>query len=181
MTHERNAASRSKTIKRIIIYSLLTLVISIAECSVFSSLNICPATPDLILGLVIAIAMLDSIRSAMVVGICAGFLCDALCRTGTQSFSTLFYLLAVLILGTLAEKMLPRFTSWLCLMALGLIMRATFTAILVCIALKTIPSADIFRSVILPELVATAILSLPTYPIVKLCVIPIRSHSRFSF
>ena len=125
--------------------------------------------------------MLDSIRPAMVVGICAGFLCDALCRTGAQSFSALFYLLAALILGTLAEKMLPRFTSWLCLMALGLIMRAIFTAILVCIALKAIPTADIFRSAVIPELATTAILSLPIYPTVKLCVIPIRSHSRFSF
>jgi hypothetical protein len=181
MSHERSGNARGESVKRIIIYSILALLISVAQCSLFSSLDICPATPDLILGLVIAAAMLDSVRPAMVIGISAGFLCDALCHSGDRSFSALFYLLAVLLLGTLAEKMLPRFYSWLCLMAIGLILRAAYTAVLACIAIRALPAPSILLSAILPELAVTAILCLPIYPIVRLCVKPIKAHSRFSF
>ena len=36
-------------------------------------------------------------------------------------------------------------------------------------------------AVLIPELITTAILCIPAYPLVKLCVIPMKARSRFSF
>ena len=172
---------RPELIKRIVIYSLLVILVSVAQCSFFSALDICPAMPDLVIGAVIAVAMIDSAGAAMIVGICAGFLTDSLAKSASCSFSALFYLLVALLLGTLAQKMLPRFMSWVCLMIPALLMRAVYTALCAFISVRALPSVSMLQTLILPELIATAILSLPIYPIVKLCNIPMNSHGKFSF
>ena len=172
---------RPELIKRTVIYSLLVILVSTAQCSFFSALKICPATPDLVIGTVIAVAMIDSAGAAMIVGICAGFLTDALAKSASCSFSALFYLFAALLLGTLAQKMLPRFMSWIFLMIPALFMRAAYTVLCAFISVRALPSLSMLQTLILPELITTAILSLPIYPIVKLCNIPMTSHGKFSF
>lgn len=167
-------------IKRIIIYGILVLLITSAQCAFFSQLNICPATPDLVIGMVIAIAMLDSIRSAAVAGIAAGFVADAIGSAGNLSFSALFYLVSALILGTAASKMLPRFISFLLLFLPALALRAAYTTICIAVKIRALPSLSVVGSILLPELITTAILCAPMYFIVKLCIIPIKPRSRFN-
>ena len=183
MTNRRinNHSIRPELIKRIIIYGVLVLLTASAQCSFFAQLNICPATPDLIIGVVLAVAMLDSIKAATAVGIAAGFVSDALGSVGSLSFSALFYLVCAVILGTIACKMLPKFLSFVCLLIPALTLRAVYTALCLCLKIGSIPSLSLLGSVLLPEIIVTAILCIPLYPIVKLCVIPINSHSRFSF
>ena len=172
---------RDGLIKRIIIYGFLVLIISSAQCSFFAGLNICPATPDLVIGLVLAVALLDSVRSASAVGIAAGFVSDALGSAGSLSFSALFYLICAVIFGSVARKMLPRFLSFVCLLIPALALRAIYTTLCLCFRIRSIPSISILTSILLPEIAVTAILCIPLYPIVKLCVIPMNSRSRFSF
>ncbi|MBE6549814.1 MAG: hypothetical protein E7670_05240 [Ruminococcaceae bacterium] len=172
---------RPELIKRVIIYGILILLISSAQCSFFAGLKICPATPDLVIGIVLAVSLLDSIRSAAAVGIAAGFVTDALGSTGSFSFSALFYLVCAVILGSIACKMLPRFLSFLCLLIPALALRAVYTTLCVCLKLHSVPPLSILASLVLPEIIVTAVLCIPLYPIVKLCVIPVKSRSRFSF
>ena len=61
-------------VKKILVYSLLSLLLASLQCSFFARLSICPATPDLMLGLVAAIALLDSREAAAICGIGCGVL-----------------------------------------------------------------------------------------------------------
>lgn len=172
---------RPELLKRIFIYGALVLLIGSAQCSFFSQLDICPATPDLMIGTVLAIALLDSQRSAAVVGLCGGFFTDALGNSGSLSFSALFYLLCAAILGYFSLKMLPRFLSFACLMLPALALRALYTALCLCVRAHGLPPLQIMTSTLIPEIITTALLCLPLYPIVRLCVIPMNARSRFSF
>ena len=172
---------RPELIKRIVIYGILILLISSAQCSFFANIKICPATPDLIIGIVLAVSLLDSIKAAAAVGIAAGFVTDALGSAGNLSFSALFYLIGAVILGSIACKMLPRFLSFLCLLIPSLALKAIYTTLCICLKIRAIPSLAILSSLLLPEIIVSAVLCIPLYPIVKLCVIPMRSRSRFSF
>ena len=177
----RSHGIRPELLKRVIIYGILILVISSAQCSFFSNLKICPATPDLIIGIVLAVSLLDSTKAAAAVGVSAGFITDALGSAGSFSFSALFYLICAVMLGSVAEKMLPRFLSFLCLLIPAVAFRAVYTAVCICLKIHSLPPISLLTSLILPEIIVTAILCIPLYPIVKLCVIPMNSRSRFSF
>ena len=172
---------RPELIKRIIIYGLMVLLGACAQCSVLAQIDILPATPDIMLGIILAVALLDSVRSACVVGICSGFLADALGCSGSVAFSALLYLIAAALLGILAQKMLPRFLSWLLLLLPMLAFRAVFTCLSLIASIHALPSATFLLHTLIPELLMTALFCIPIYPITKLCVIPISSKSRFSF
>lgn len=183
MTHRgtKNHGVRPEIVKRVVIYGILILLISVAQCSFFAQLDICPATPDLVIGIVLSIALLDSVSSAAAVGIAAGFATDALGSTGSIAFSAVFYLIAAVLLGAFAQKMLPRFMSWLCLLIPALALRAVYTLLCLSVSIHALPHPSLIGSVLIPELIVTAILCMPLYPIVRLCVIPMKAHSRFSF
>ena len=177
----KNHGVRPELIKRVIIYGILVLFIAVAQCSFFAQLDICPATPDLVIGLVIAIALLDSVGAAAAVGVAAGFVTDALGSVASSAFSAVFYLIVAVLLGAFAQKMLPRFMSWLCLIIPALALKAIYTLICLSVSISAIPSLSLIGSVLIPELIVTVILCLPAYPLVKLCVIPMNARSRFSF
>ena len=174
----KNHFARPETIKRIIIYALLVLFLSVAQCAFFSQLDICPATPDLVIGVVAAIALLDSVGAAASVGIALGFATDALGSSASFAFSPIFYLIVAILLGSFAEKMLPRFMSWVLLLLPALVLRSAYTALCICISTRALPSLSLLGAIIIPELIVTAILSIPLYPLVKLCVVPMRTRTR---
>ena len=178
--HDRRGM-RPELIKRIVIYGALVLIMATAQGSFFAQLDILPATPDLMIGVILSVALLDSVRSAAVVGICGGFLVDALGSSGSGSLSALLYLISATVLGLLAQKMLPRFLSWLCLLLPALAMRALFTSICMALSIRALPPLRLLGSILVPELIVTALLCIPIYPIVKLCVIPMDARSRFTF
>lgn len=173
-------AARGARIKRILLWGLLTLLLATAQCSFFAELHICPATPDLLLSLVLAVLLLDSVYAAATVAIGAGFLVDAL---GATSFflSPLFYFAVVLILCAPASKMLTSFPSYLLLMLPALLLRAAYT--LVCFYLMSgpMPALSHLAPVLAKEAIVTAILALGIYPTVKLFRLPLLAKSRFRF
>ena len=80
-------------IRRILIYGILLLLLSAAESAFFARLYILPAAPDLILGVVVAVSLLDSQKAGAVVGVAGGFLSDAIGSVGISlscSFSYSF-------------------------------------------------------------------------------------------
>ena len=172
--------TRSMRLKRILIFGVLCLLLATAQCSFFASLHICPATPDLLLGLVLTVLLLDSPYTATAVAIGAGFLCDALGASGFF-LSPLFYLAVVLVLSLPASKMLSAFPSYLLLVFPALVLRALYT--LLCIALVPGPLPEMSRigGTLLWEALTTLLVILPLYPIVKLCMRPLRVRSRFHF
>ena len=159
-------------LRRSIVFSVVIFLFAVIQCSFFAQLRILPAVPDLILGLVVGIAMLDSQKTAVICGVGAGFVIDAMGSSGL-SLSPLFYMLIGAFCGALAKKMLPRFISWV----VNLLVFSAAKAVLTILNLLYLPGGldlyDVAVNILLPEFICTFIICLPIYFIVKLCMIPI--------
>ncbi len=167
-------------LKRILIYGILILLLGCAQCAFFPMLDFVPVTPDLILAMLVAIALLDSQQSAAVTAVISGFFVDAI-GGGALAFSPLIYLLTVLIVSFLSAKVLKSFPSFLLLMLPALLCRGIATYLCIFISQRALPALWVFADVLLPELICTALCSVPIYFLLKLCTLPLASHSRFSF
>ena len=162
-------------VKRIVIFGLLALCLSTTMSSFFAQLLWLPATPDLMLGAVLAIALLDDRRTAAIFAVAGGVTVDALGGVGA-SLSPLLYLGVVLAVGMLGEKMLPSFVSWLILLVPSLCLRGLFSLLGYWTFVGKISMEGVFSSVLLPEAIATFLFCLPIYGLVKLCLLPLRDR-----
>lgn len=169
-------------IRRLIIYGLMTLILGAAQCAFFPLLDFCPATPDLIMGMLLAVALLDSQDSAAVCAVPAGFFMDAIGSAGL-ALSPVIYLLFVLMIGALSRKVLKSFASFALLLIPTVIYRAAATLLLCFVNANAAfpPSALIFTDIIMPEMITTGLLCMPIYFIIKFCSGALENHSRFSF
>ena len=111
---------------RILCYGLLILILASAECSFFSALRFLPATPDLLLGALVAVSLLDTRRASTVLAIGAGLVLDAVGGVGIP-LSALLYLTVSAVVGSLGEKMLPHYGSYLVLMIPAILIKEVFT------------------------------------------------------
>lgn len=171
---------RPELIKRIVIYGLLTLILGSAQCSFFPILKICPSTPDLMMGTLLAISLLDSNKSASVCAVAAGFFIDAVGGTG-PAISPLIYLFFVMFIGLFSQKMLAGFPSFALLMIPAAVYRGAATALCIFIYDGGLPKVSALMKILLPEILCTVILCLPVYFIVKLCTVPLETHGKFTF
>ena len=171
---------RPELLKRIVIYGLMTLVLGSAQCSFFPILKICPKTPDLIMGMLLAITLIDSPKSAALTALAAGFFIDAI-GGGAISLSPVIYTLFVVFISLFSHKMLSGFASFSILMIPTLFYRAIATVVSIAFENKALlPTSELF-AIILPEAMTTAICCLPLYFIVKLCTTPLETHGKFTF
>ena len=173
----RPESSRQLFLRRAIVFSPVIFLLAVAECSFFAQLSFLPAVPDLMLGTVVAVAMLDSQKSAAVCGIGAGFVVDALGASGF-SLSPVFYMLCGALSAMLAKKMLSSFLSFTVQLAIFSAVKTLFTlANLLYISTK-ISFYSVLWGILLPELLCTFVICLPIYIIIKLCMVPIDSKRR---
>lgn len=176
----RGANIKLETTKRIVIFSIATIILGSAQCSFFPMLDICKRTPDLILGLIIAVALCDNGKSAMIVSIGAGFFVDAI-GGAPLSFSPIIYFALATVIGIASEKMLKSFPSYLLLLLPSLLYRAVCTTGLALINKTATLSGEFFLNTVLIEAVSTLILCLPIYFIINIATKPLRAHKKFSF
>ncbi len=167
-----------ETAKRILIFSIATLLLGCAQCSFFSVLNICPRTPDLILGLILAVALCDNDRSAMALAVGAGFFIDAIGGSGV-SLSPLIYFIYAVIISAVSQKMMKSFPSFLLLLLPSLLYRALITVTMTVLVGSSISGATMIT--VLLEALCTFVLCLPIYPIMRLATKPLSTHKKFSF
>ena len=169
---------RLEVIRRIVIYGILFFLLAVLQCAFFTQLTLFGAVPDLILGAVCGVAMLDSREAAMICGIASGFLIDALGSTGL-SLSPLLLLLLAMVISVLATKMLSNFLCWLALLGCGAVCGAVITAIEIALSTKSLHLACLLPNVLLPELAATVLgCALLYYPL-RLAVYWADSKSKF--
>lgn len=166
-------------LRRIIIYTVFFFLLGVAQCSFFSRLKPFGAVPDIVLGGICAVVMLDNKRSAAVCALAAGYFIDALGAV-PPSFSSLFYLACVAVLGYVSDKMMPRFVSFAALMIPAVLLRAVYTYINLWISTGSSPSFGTALTVVmLPELLSTFVICLPIYFLVRLCMLPIGAKGHF--
>lgn len=168
-----------ETTKRIIIFSIAALILGTAQCSFFSALDICPRTPDLIMGLILAAALCDNAKSAMALAVGAGFFIDAIGGYGF-SLSPIIYFTYAVIIGIASQKMLKSFPAYILLLLPSLLYRAAATSTLAIINGNAALNGT-FAITLLLEALCTFALCLPIYPIINLATKPLSSRRKFSF
>lgn len=168
------------TTKRIVIFSIATLILGSAQCSFFPMLDVCKRTPDLMMGLILAVALCDGAKSAMILAIGAGFFIDAI-GGSSISLSPLLYFIYAAVIGAICEKVMKSFPTFLLLLLPSLIYRALCTSFM-CIILETaqINGAFVYDTLVL-EMISTFIFCLPIYFIMNLSTKPLKTHKKFSF
>jgi hypothetical protein len=167
-----------ETVKRIIIFSLAALILGAAQCSFFPILDICPRTPDLIMGLILATALCDNAKTAMALSVGAGFFIDAI-GGGAFALSPMLYFIYAIIMSAASQKVLNSFPAFILLMLPSLIFRAASTVLLTLLYSGAISGGII--STLLLEALCTFILCLPIYPIMALATKPLSAHTKFKF
>jgi cell shape-determining protein MreD len=176
--HRRNEASRSAIIRRIIVYGISFFILGIAQCSFFTNLSFISFVPDIVMGAVAAVSLLDSQRSAIICSIAAGAMIDALGGSGL-SLSPIAFLVIALIVSEISKKILPSFISWLVILVPSALIKAIFTLFNIYFATGELSLFKTFEAILLPEFILTVLLSLPIYYVMKLCVKIIEQKSKF--
>ena len=166
--------------RRIVVWSIAFFVLCILQCSFFARLKPFGAVPDITLGALCGVFMLDNKWSASICALGAGYFIDALGAVA-PSFSPLFYILAVAVIGALSEKMMPRFLSFAVLLIPASALKCLFTYLEIWVYMGARPALSCVTDVLLPEFISTVVVCLPIYFVIKLCVIPIEAKGRFSF
>ncbi len=179
MQTRKNSHSRSEVVKRLVIYGLSVLLLVSLQCAFFPLLDFCPMTPDLLLGLLLAVCLLDNSDSAFVVAICGGFFLDTVGNSNILIAPVIYFLFAAFI-SIFVHKVLRSFASFAFLLIPTVLFRAAVTFITRWISVS-FPNGSFILGVLLPEAICTALFSLPLYFIIKLCTRTLESHSKFSF
>ena len=174
MAIKRFADTKDKRmlLRRLFVYTALFFILGIAQCSFFSALKPFGATPDIVLGGLCGVIMLDNKRVAAIVAIAAGYFVDAIGAL-PPSFSPLYYLLCVAILGCVADKMMPRFVSYTVLILASLVPLSVYTVIGIRISAGALPMFSVLAGTVLSAAISTFVFCLPIYFLVKLCMLPI--------
>lgn len=180
MNRASSHTEKSGVFRRILIYGLAIFFIGIFQCAFFSHLKPFGATPDLVLGAVCAILLTDNKHSALICAVCGGYFIDAIGAV-PPCFSTVVYVIAVALTFNVAQKLLARLPSYLILLLPCVMVRAIFTYLSLCITFGSIAPISSVASVILPEAISTICFSIPVYFLIKLCYLPIKSRTKFSF
>jgi rod shape-determining protein MreD len=165
----QNASLKLSVMRRVIFYGVLFFILCVAQSSFFARLSFLSVVPSLALGGVAAVALLDEEKYAIVCGIAAGFLADAIGGSGI-SLSPLIFMISAIVCAQISRKMLPHFLSWLIVMLVAAVLGALGTALNILVNTSGVEIAALVRSLLLPELVATYFISLPIFFLVKLCV-----------
>lgn len=137
------------------VYSIALFVLSIAQVTFFSKINVLGATPDLMLGAVLLIAMKDDQRVSSICGIVSGFL---YCAMGgfVYPFYMMFSFLCGYVLWIISDRFLGKnYVSYLALAVLAFGLKALFNVIEASLFAYTINILNMFTKAIIPEFISS--------------------------
>jgi cell shape-determining protein MreD len=165
-TSRINEARRSAILRRIVIYSPIFFILGVAQCSFFTELSFISTVPNIVLGAIVAISLLDSEYAALICALASGFMIDALGSSGI-SLSPISFLVIALVASEISKKILPTFVSYLMVLIPSTLINAIFTIIKIFFATKELRFLSIFKTILLPEFILTVIFSLPLFFIIR--------------
>ena len=137
------------------VYSIALFVLSIAQVTFFSKINVLGATPDLMLGAVLLIAMKDDQQVSSICGIVSGFL---YCAMGgfVYPFYMMFSFLCGYVLWIISDRFLGKnYVSYLALAVLAFSLKALFNVIEASLFAYTINILNMFTKAIIPEFISS--------------------------
>ena len=162
------AQDRRRAVFCTLTVTLLIVLLSSLQVSLFARFQMFGATPDLMLCLVLGIFYFWGKYAGAVTGIASGFVIEAI---GGQGISLLpvIYMLYGYIGGAYARTVYPkRFFPYLFYLLCGLFLRAAVTLLYACMTWKTVSVPDILLYSVLPEVGGTLIVGIVLYAPLKL-------------
>ena len=113
------------------LYAIPLFLVGVMQVTFFSKINILGATPDLLLGAILVIAMLDNERVSAVCGIIAGIIYVSL-GTSTLPYYLIFSFLCAYIFPALSRVLFGRgYLPYLALCVIGYGVKAGFNLALI--------------------------------------------------
>lgn len=173
-----NEASRSAILRRILIYTPLFFILGVAQCSFFTELSFISAVPNIVMGAIAAIALLDSQHTSIICALASGFMIDALGSSGI-SLAPISFLVIALVASEISKKILPTFISYLAVLVPSAIINTLFTVIKIFFATKELRVLSILKTILLPEFILTLIFSLPLFFIIRFLALIVDKKSKF--
>lgn len=152
--------------------TLIMIVLALLETTVFSAVRPFGAVPDLMLPFVAAVAVTEGRRWGAVFGIVSGVVIESL-GDPVIMLLPLVYMLTGFFVGVLCSYYITDgITARAILIPSSLPLRAVATAVYVAVSPVSAGAGEAFLSVILPEMGATLLLSLPVHLLVYVCLKP---------
>ena len=173
-----NEAKRSALIRRILFYTPTFFILGVLQCSFFTELSFISAVPNIVMGAVAAVALLDSQNASFVCALASGFMIDALGSSGI-SLSPIAFLVVALVASEISKKILPTFISYFVVIIPSVVLNAIFTIIKIFFATKELRFLSILKPILLPEFILTLIFSLPLFFIIRALARAVNKKSKF--
>ena len=107
MSNKTSVTKIKTTAYKCFVYSVALFVLSVAQVTFFSQINVLGATPDLMLGAVLLIAMMENQQISSICGIVSGFL---YCAMGgfVYPFYIMFSFLCGYVLWIISDRFLGK-------------------------------------------------------------------------
>ena len=163
MANKMSMAKAKTIMYKCCIYSIALFVLSIAQVTFFVKINVLGATPDLMLGAVLLIAMKEDQRVSSICGIVSGFL---YCAMGgfVYPFYMMFSFLCGYVLWIISDRFLGKnYVSYLALAILTFGLKALFNVIEASLFAYTINLLNMFARAIIPEFISSMVFCTVSY------------------
>ena len=167
MTYNRRGESqREAVLRRVIIYGVAVFILCVAQCSFFTRLSFLDVVPDIVMGVVAVIALLDSQKTALICAIASGFLLDAIGGAGISLMPFAFFLVAI-VASEISKKMLVSIFTWIIVLSASAFTKAVFSLMYIFLSYEGIVVSTVIKTIIAPEFFLTLLFSLPLFYIMK--------------
>ena len=177
MANKMSMAKAKTIMYKWCIYSIALFVLSIAQVTFFVKINVLGATPDLMLGAVLLIAMKEDQRVSSICGIVSGFL---YCAMGgfVYPFYMMFSFLCGYVLWIISDRFLGKnYVSYLALAILTFGLKALFNVIEASLFAYTINLLNMFTIAIIPEFISSMVFCTVSYLIFSVLTRLLNSNS----
>ncbi len=166
----RQAQNRSKMIRYSIVIGMTLFFAAILQTSVISRIKPFGVSSDIMISVVLCFCWFCGCHTGAIVGICAGFLTDALSSVGI-SILPLVYLLLGYLVGYYAKVLnMKGYLSYLIFLGISLVVRFLTTLILTVLSVSGFHFPTFLITLALPEMLGTALFGLVIYfPIWGIC------------
>ena len=166
----RISQNRMMILRYVLSEVALFFAVILLQTTLLSRFRILGAVPDICFGTLILVSYFLGKETGAVTGIAVGFAIEALSSTGV-AILPVCYLFCGYVCGYFTRAILPkRFTAFLAVLGAAVPARAIITLVYMCLTYSEINLPQILLRTLLPEMLTTALFSLPLYfPVKKLC------------
>lgn len=153
---QKTSLMRAKTIiYKCFVYAVMFFILSTMQVTFFSKINVLNATPDLMLGAVLVIALKDDIHVSSICGIISGFF---YCVMG--GFSYPFYMIFSFLCGytlwIVSDRLFGKnYLSYLALALIAYGLKALFNILEISLFAQSFNLIETFSKVVLPEFISS--------------------------